>query len=94
MVFGKVMAGVAAASLAIAPAAASANTRADAAMPAVQASTIGMGDRVSASVSAEERLEGQGLILAALALAAIIAGIIIAVDGDDEDDDVDVSPGT
>lgn len=88
MVFKKVMVGLAAASMVIAPTAATAGTRADTAMPAVKASTIQLGERTSASVKKEERIGGSATILAVLAAAAVIAGIIIAVDDDD------VSPGT
>lgn len=41
-------------------------------------------DRSSAPTAAESNLEGNGIILALLAAAAVIAGIILIADGDDE----------
>lgn len=42
-------------------------------------------DRAAAPVEGESELEGgSGIILAILAAAAVIAGIIIAADGDDD----------
>ncbi|MEH6827565.1 hypothetical protein [Parasphingorhabdus sp.] len=70
MKFGKLAAGVAAISLVAAPVAAqSANSSA----PAVE--------RIGVSSSSSEKLEGEnGILIAILAAAAVIAGIIIIAD--------------
>ena len=75
MSFKKLCLATGAAALAIAPVAASAEVV----------------DRSSAEVAQEESLAGRGssTILAVLALAAVVAGIIIAID-DDEDSPVSV----
>ena len=75
MRFGKVgMAAVAAASLVSAPVFAQ----------AVQPVSSQV-ERVSAATSDESELEGgSGIIIAVLAAAAVIAGIIIAADGSDD----------
>lgn len=73
MKFGKLAAGIAAVSLVAAPVAAqSVNSVA----PAVE--------RVSANSSSSEKLEGEnGILIAILAAAAVIAGIIIIADDND-----------
>lgn len=69
----KMAAGIAAASLAVAPVAAQA---VDSVAPAVE--------RVSATSVNSEKLEGEnGILIALLAAAAVIAGIIIIADDDD-----------
>tara|TARA_R110000824_G_scaffold95771_4_gene230050 strand:+ start:449 stop:682 length:234 start_codon:yes stop_codon:yes gene_type:complete len=73
MKFGKLAAGFAAVSLAAAPVAAQA---ANSAAPAVE--------RIAATSTASENLEGEnGILIAVLAAAAVIAGIIIIADDDD-----------
>lgn len=74
MKFGKMTAGFAAASLAVAPVAVQA---AETVAPAVE--------RLGATSESSENLEGEnGILIALLAAAAVIAGIIIIADGDDE----------
>lgn len=41
-------------------------------------------DRAAPAVSQDENMEGSGVIIAVLAVAAVIAGIIVAVDGGDD----------
>ena len=73
MEFGKLAAGFAAVSLVAAPVAAQA---ANSVAPAVE--------RVAASSTSSEKLEGEnGILIAVLAAAAVIAGIIIIADDDD-----------
>ena len=72
MKFGKLAAGMAALTLVAAPVAAQASDRV---APAV--------DRVAATSSSSEKLEGEnGILIAVLAAAAVIAGIIIIADDD------------
>ncbi|MEP2988595.1 MAG: hypothetical protein ABJN65_04395 [Parasphingorhabdus sp.] len=74
MKLNKMAAGIAAASLAVAPVAAQA---ADSVAPAVE--------RIGATSENSEKLEGEnGILIALLAAAAVIAGIIIIADGDDD----------
>lgn len=84
MRFGKnSLAAVAAATLVLAPTVAQAAPAAKAAATQVQ--------RAGASLQDENKLEGgTGIILAILAAAAIIAGIVIAADNED---DTPTSPG-
>lgn len=70
MRFKSVSLATAAAALAFAPVAASAQNV----------------DRATEVASDESNLGGSSMILAILAAAAVITGIIIAVDGDDDDD--------
>ncbi|MEO9634876.1 MAG: hypothetical protein ABJF89_14015 [Parasphingorhabdus sp.] len=73
MKFGKLAAGIAAASLITAPVAAQV---ASVSAPAVE--------RVGASSTSSEELEGgSGILIALLAAAAVIAGIIIIADDDE-----------
>ena len=73
MKFDKIMAGLAVASLTLAPVAA------QAAKGSVPAS-----ERVGATLESTEKLEGEnGILIALLAAAAVIAGIIIIADDDD-----------
>ncbi len=73
MKFNKMAAGLAAASLAVAPVAAQA---ADSVAPAVE--------RIGATSENSEKLEGEnGILIALLAAAAVIAGIIIIADDDE-----------
>lgn len=73
MKFGKLAAGIAAVSLVAAPVAAqSANSRATAV------------ERIGADSVSSEKLEGEnGILIALLAAAAVIAGIIIIADDND-----------
>ena len=84
----KILGGLAAAAMLAAPVAAQAGTRAgdNSVRVAPVAQTV-TSDAAYAgrSVSEENELRGPGLIIAVLALAAIIAGIIIAADGDGSD---------
>ena len=89
MTFKSVLASAAALGVAISPVAATAGTNAGASLPAVEAGSIELGQRASATVKKDEQLAGgSSVIIAILAAAAVIIGIIIAVDGDD-----DRSPG-
>ncbi|GAB5488519.1 MAG: hypothetical protein Pars2KO_20890 [Parasphingorhabdus sp.] len=73
MKLNKIAAGLAVASLAVAPVAAQA---ADSLAPAL--------DRVASTSSKSEKLEGEnGILIALLAAAAVIAGIIIIADDDE-----------
>jgi len=73
MKLNKMAAGLAAASLTIAPVAVQA---ADSVSPAVE--------RVASTSADSEKLEGEnGILIALLAAAAVIAGIIIIADDDD-----------
>lgn len=72
MKFGKLAAGIAAASLITAPVAAQV------------ASVSAPAERVGASSTSSEELEGgSGILIALLAAAAVIAGIIIIADDDE-----------
>ena len=88
MTFKNVLASAAALGVALTPVAATAGTNAGASLPAVEAGSIELGQRANTSVKKEERLGGSGTILAILAAAAVIVGIIIAVDDEDR------SPGS
>lgn len=73
MKFGKLTAALAAVSLVAAPVAAQ-----------VSSSPASSGERVAANVGLPERLEGEnGILIAILAAAAVIAGIIIIADDND-----------
>ncbi len=73
MKFGKLAAGIAAVSLIAAPVAAQVS---NSAAPAVE--------RIGATSTSSEELEGgSGILIALLAAAAVIAGIIIIADDDD-----------
>lgn len=85
----KVLATTAAAVLAIAPAAAQANTRAGDSGKVYSAAASQPGQGKDAK---GENLVAPGILIAVLAAAAA-AGIIIVVDDDDDDED-DQSPGT
>ncbi|MDJ0979875.1 MAG: hypothetical protein QNI87_15220 [Erythrobacter sp.] len=50
--------------------------------PAIAQATF---ERASAPIEGESELQGSGVILGVLAAAAIIAGIVIAVDDGDDD---------
>lgn len=93
LTIGRILAGVGAAALAVAPIAAQAGTRAvDGETVSVQPVKMSVVSR--ASKSAEKKSElggGSSVIIAVLAAAAVIAGIIVAADGDDDED---LSPGT
>lgn len=54
------------------------------AAPAAAANQSAMGARASQSVGQEENMSGSAVIIGILALAAVIAGIVIAADGDDD----------
>ncbi len=58
-----------------------------AASPAV-ASAAPVAERAVASIDGESEMGGSSVILAVLAVAAIIAGIIIAADGSNSDDPI------
>lgn len=74
----KIFAATAALGMALAPVAASAGTRAADVVPATY--TV---DRASADAENTAELGGSSLVIAALAAIAVIVGIIIAVDDDD-----------
>lgn len=77
MRFGKTMAVFAAVSMVAMPTMAIAQPAA--------ASKLSVASSVRASADeGEEKLAGGGLVIAALAVAAIVAGIVIATDGDDD----------
>ena len=77
MRFGKIgMAAIAAASLVSAPVLAQAQQ---------PVSSMSEAARTGADASGEDLEGGSGIVLAILAAAAIIAGIIIAADGSDDD---------
>ena len=76
------------ASLAIAPIAAQANTRASDSAPVYSTSNANPG--IGRADEGESLAGGPGIIIALLAGAAIIAGIVVAADNEDDD----VSPGT
>ncbi|QYU68757.1 hypothetical protein J4558_00990 [Leptolyngbya sp. 15MV] len=73
MKFRNLIAATAAATLAVSPAVASAAP---------------VAERATASIDGESEMGGSSVILAVLAAAAIIAGIIIAVDGSNSDDPI------
>lgn len=75
------MAAVAAASLVAVPTMAAAQS---AAKLSVRSAPAVSGARVGAETDSESKLAGGSVIIAILAAAAIIAGIVIAVDGDDD----------
>lgn len=79
----------AAASMAVMPVAAQANTRAGDSSATYSASAPGLGRTVSGEALGGEA-DAAGIILAILAAAAIIGGIIIASDSNDDGQ----SPGT
>lgn len=76
------------ASLALAPIAAQANTRAGDSAPVY--STANAQPGLARDADGENLAGGPGIIIALLAAAAIIAGIVVASDNEDDD----VSPGT
>lgn len=76
MRFGKTLAALAAASMIAMPTMAIAQ-------PAASKLSVASSVRASAD-EGEEKLGGSGLIIAAVAVAAIIAGVVIASDGDDK----------
>ncbi|MBX7540828.1 hypothetical protein [Qipengyuania sphaerica] len=81
----RLLSGIGAIAMAIAPVAAQAGTRASDATVSVQ--PVKMSSVSRASQAADQKSEmagGAGLIIAILAAAAVIVGIIIAVDGDDD----------
>lgn len=85
----RLLMGFGAATMAIAPVAAQAGTRAaDAGVVAVQPVKMSTVSRSAQTAEKKNELGGPGLIIAILAVAAIVAGIIIAAD------DNDASPGT
>ena len=55
---------------------------ATAALSLVASPAVAQAERTSAPASEESELRGSGMVLAILAVAAIIAGIIILVDDD------------
>lgn len=79
----KILGGLAAATMVLAPVAAQAGTRAGDSVvrvaPVAEAMTSDAG-YAGRTVSEENRLAGAGLIIGLLALAAIVAGIVIAAD--------------
>ncbi|QPD00441.1 hypothetical protein IRL76_07305 [Qipengyuania soli] len=75
--------GLGAAAMSIAPVAAQAGTRAsDAGAVAVQPVKMSTVTRSAQTAEKKNELGGPGLIIAILAVAAIIAGIVIAADDD------------
>lgn len=82
--FTKILAGAAAVGLMAAPVAATAGTRASDVQVAPVAQPVSAdASRAGVGVAKENNLRGPGIIIAVLAIAAIIAGIIIAADDDD-----------
>lgn len=84
----RLMVTAAAASMAVAPIAAQANTRAGDSTPTYTSQTAQPG--VERSAEGEEMRGGSSIILLLLAAAAAVAGIVIAADNEDDDR----SPGT
>lgn len=80
-----ILTSAAAIGLAVSPVAAQAGTRAAASLPTLEAGSISIGERTTASVKKSESLQGSGIIIGVIALAAVIAGIIVAADDDDDD---------
>ncbi len=76
MRFGKTLAALAAASMIAMPTLAIAQ-------PAASKLSVASSVRASAD-EGDENLAGGGLVIAALAVAAIVAGVVVASDGDDE----------
>ncbi|WP_394269429.1 hypothetical protein [Qipengyuania sp.] len=89
----RILAGVAAATMAIAPIAATAGTRA-AETGAVSVQPVKMSTLTRSAKPAERKSEagGSAVIVAVLAAAAVVAGIIAATD--DDDNDLVVEPTT
>ena len=84
----RLMVTAAAASMAFAPIAAQANTRAGDNAPVYSTQTAQPG--MARAADGEEMRGGSSIILALLAAAAVIGGIIVAAGNDDDDQ----SPGT
>ena len=85
--FKNVLASAAAIGLAVAPVAAQAGTRAASSLPTLETGSVSLGERTTAKVKKDENLQGSGLIIGVIALAAGIAGIVAAADDDDDDED-------
>lgn len=83
----RLIVGAAAASLAFAPIAAQANTRAGDSAPVYSTSTAQPG--LARSAEGEELRGTPGILIALLAAAAAIAGIVVMADNEDDD----ISPG-
>ena len=90
MKISRLLSGIGAVAVAMAPVAAQAGTRAaDTGVVSVQPVKMSTVSRASATAEKKSELAGgSATIIAILAAAAVIVGIIIAVDDDD-----DVSPG-
>lgn len=80
-----VLAGVAAAGLAIAPVAASAGTRAASALPTLTSGSMVMGTHSTRAVKKDEQMGGTAIIVAIIAVVAVILGILAATDDDRSD---------
>lgn len=79
----RLLMGIGAAAMAIAPVAAQAGTRAaDAGTVAVQPVKMSTVSRSAMTSEKKNEVGGPGLVIAILAVAAIIAGIVIAADDD------------
>ena len=83
----RLIVGAAAASMAFAPIAAQANTRAGDSAPVYSTSTAQPG--LARSAEGEELRGTPGILIALLAAAAAIAGIVVMADNEDDD----ISPG-
>ena len=91
MLTSRFLAGVAAATLAIAPVAAQAGTRAaDAGAVSVEPVKMSTLTRSAKPAAKKSEAGGSAVIVAVLAAAAVVAGIIAATD--DNDDDLDIEP--